>query len=181
MPQPAIIDSFTPEQRHALEQELILRNFKDYDGLVSWAAGFGLEISRASAHRYGQKLKRRLAVVRASTEAARQIAEAAPDDTDLRSAAVISLVQSELFELLLNLQEAEATDDPQTRVELMAKAARGVADLSRASVGQKKWQADTEAKVRAEAAKTASQVAKSEGVSELGLARIRAALGIQHG
>lgn len=159
MPQPAVIDRFTPEQRHALEQELILRNFKDYDGLVSWAAGFGLEISRASAHRYGQKLKRRLAVVRASTEAARQIAEAAPDDTDLRSAAVISLVQSELFELLLNLQEADASDDPGERVALMAKAARGVADLSRASVSQKKWAEQVKGKVAAALDRLESQSA----------------------
>lgn len=149
MPQPAVIDRFTPEQRHALEQELILRNFKDYDGLVAWAAGFGLEISRSAAHRYGSQIKRKLAAVKASTEAARLIAEAAPDDADLRSAAVISLVQSELFDLMVSLQEAGEADDPQQRVALMAKAARGVADLSRASVSQKKWAEQVKARVGA--------------------------------
>ena len=149
MPQISAIDGLTPEQRTALDRELVRRNFKDYAGLIEWAEGLGLSISRSSAHRYGQKIQRKLNAVRASTDAARQIAEAAPDDADVRSAAVISLVQSELSVLLINLQEAEASADPHTRVELMAKAARGVADLSRASVQQKKWQEQVKGKVAA--------------------------------
>lgn len=180
MPQPSAIDGLNPDQRAALDRELIRRNFKDYAGLVEWAEGLGLCVSRSSVHRYGQKIQRKLAAVKASTDAARMIAEAAPDDADLRSAAVISMVQSELFELLLNLQDAEATDDPQQRVELMAKAARGVADLSRASVGQKKWKTEVEARIRAEeragAEQAAAKAATQAGVSAEGIAAIRAAI-----
>lgn len=164
MPQPSAIDGLTPEQRTALDRELIRRNFTDYAGLVAWAEGLGLCISRSSAHRYGQKIQRKLNAVKASTDAARLIAEAAPDDADLRSAAVISLVQSELFDLLLNLQEAEATDDPQTRVELMAKAARGVADLSRASMQQKRLQEQVRVRTTT-AADKATSIAKQGGLS----------------
>ncbi|MDF5909982.1 DUF3486 family protein [Pseudomonas aeruginosa] len=42
--------------------------------------------SRAAVHRYGQKLERRLAAIRASTEAAKLIRAQAGDDLDARSA-----------------------------------------------------------------------------------------------
>jgi hypothetical protein len=54
------------------------------------------------------------------------IADAAPDDSDMRSAAVLSLVQTELFNALVALQEADNEDaDPADRIMLMAKAGKG--------------------------------------------------------
>lgn len=146
MSRPSAFDSMPPAERLAFAQEFERRNFRDLDGMVDWLAERGYEIGRGAVWRAGSKVKRRLEAVRNSTEAARLIAEAAPDDADLRSAAVISMVQSEMFELLLNLQEADEVDNPLERVELMAKAARGMADLSRASIAQKKWQEQVRAK-----------------------------------
>lgn len=185
MPRPARLDELSPEARAELDRQIVARNFKDYAGIVEWIREQGWfltdeEPGISVIHRHGAKLKRRLEAVKASTQAARMIAEAAPDDADLRSAAVISMVQSELFELLLNLQEADAEDDPATRVELMAKAARGVADLSRASVSQKKWKTEVEARIRAEeragAEQAAAAAATKAGVSAEGIAAIRAAI-----
>jgi hypothetical protein len=62
------------------------------------------------------------------------------------------MVQSEMFQLLLNLQEAEEESDPIERVEVMAKAARGMADLSRASIAQKKWQSAVREKLESKLA-----------------------------
>ena len=147
MPRPSAFDAMPPTERLAFAQEFERRNFRDLDGMVEWLAERGWEVGRGAVWRAGGKVKRRLEAVRNSTEAARMIAEAAPDDADLRSAAVISMVQSEMFELLLNLQEADEADDPAARVELMAKAAKGRADLSRASIAQKKWQEQVRAKL----------------------------------
>lgn len=181
MPKPSLIDSLPREQRAAFEQELIRRNFADYDGLVAWAKAFGFEINRSTAHRYGQKIKRKLQAVKDSTEAARMIAEAAPDDKDLRSAAVVSLVQSELFDVMVTLQELEDAD-PNERVKLLSHAAKALRYTALSSLGQKKWQQEHEARIRAEerqaAALEATQAAKAEGVSEQGISRIRAALGM---
>lgn len=163
MPRPSPIDELTPEQRSAFDKELIRRNFTDYDGLVDWLSASGFEISRSSAYRHGAKLKRRLQAVRNSTEAARLIAEAAPDDADLRSAAVISLVQSELFDVMVTLQDLDEAE-PGERVALLKEAAKSVLDMTRASVLQKKWQEDIKAKL----AKTADSVAdtvKRNGLS----------------
>lgn len=164
MPRASAFDAMAADERLAFAREFERRNFRDLDGMVEWLAERGFEIGRGAVWRAGAKVKRRLEAVRNSTEAARLIAEAAPDDADLRSAAVLSMVQSEMFELLLNLQEADEAESPLERVELMAKAARGMADLSRASIAQKKWQEQVRAKATTAADKAVS-IAKKGGLS----------------
>jgi len=181
MPKPSLIDSLTSEQRTEFERELIRRNFADYDGFVDWLTANGFDISRSAAYRHGAKLKRKLQAVRNSTEAARMIAEAAPDDSDLRSAAVISLVQSELFDVMVSLQDLDEAE-PGERVALLKEAARSVLDMTKASTLQKKWAIDNEERIRRqereEAARLVTVAAKAEGVSEQGIGRIREALGM---
>jgi hypothetical protein len=167
MPRPSPIDDLSAEQRAQFEAELIRRNFKDYDGLAEWLRANGLEISRSSAYRHGSKLQRRLQNVRNSTEAARMIAEAAPDDADLRSAAVISLVQSELFDVMVTLQDLDEAE-PGERVGLLKEAARSVLDMTKASVLQKKWKQEIELQIKREALEQAadriSEAAKAQGL-----------------
>lgn len=107
--------------------------------------------SRSAVHRYGQKLESRLAAIRASTEAAKIIREHAGDREDARSEALTAMIQSELFESILNLQEA--TDEempPEKRVGLLANAAKNIATLTRSSVTLKKYQEEAAAAARAE-------------------------------
>ncbi|WP_156302834.1 phage protein Gp27 family protein, partial [Methylogaea oryzae] len=106
-------------------------------------------------------------------DAARLIAEAAPDDADQRSAAVISLVQTDIFNVLLMLQEAE-TANPEERLLLMGKAAKGIADLSRASLSQKKHEQDIRRQVAAEAAEKVEKIAKRGGMSRETVEAIKA-------
>lgn len=148
MSKPSAIDSLPEEHRRLLEREMIRRNFADYDGLLLWMQDNGLEIARSSVGRYGIKLKRRIQAVKNSTDAARMIAEAAPDDSDLRSAAVISLVQSELFEVMVSLQDLDEAE-PGERVGLLKECARSVLDMTKASGLQKKWKQEVEDAVMA--------------------------------
>lgn len=107
--------------------------------------------SRSAVHRYGQKLESRLAAIRASTEAAKIIREHAGDREDARSEALTAMIQSELFESILNLQEA--TDEempPEKRVGLLANAAKNIATLTRSSVALKKYQEEAAAAAKAE-------------------------------
>jgi hypothetical protein len=156
-----------------LDRRLHQGGFSGYEQLAEWLSDQGYPIGKSSIHRYGQNLERRLSAIKASTEAAAIIAEAAPDDADLRSAAVISLVQTELFETILNLQEASADDiSPQVRVGLLSAAAKNIATLTRASVNQKKWQLSVRDKVSA-AADAVEAVAKKGGLSKEALDTIR--------
>ena len=95
------------------------------------------------------------------------LTEGASDDQDARSEAVIALVQTELFESIVNLQEASDEDvDPSDRIALLSKAAKNIATLSRASVNLKQYQATVRAEVAKQAAAIAATEAKGAGLSD---------------
>jgi len=105
--------------------------------------------SRSAVHRYGQKLERRLAAIRASTEAAKLIQAQAGDDKDARSEALTALVQTELFEAILALQDADDPDlDAGERLAMLSAAAKNIATLTRSSVNLKKFQSEVEEATR---------------------------------
>lgn len=173
MPSPSALDNLTPEQRTTLDQEITRRNFAGYDGLVVWLSEQGLEISRSSVARHGKNLKRRLQQVKDATEGARLIAEASPDDAGIRTAAVISLVQSEMFNAMVSLQELDEDTDPIERIKLLKEATGSVLNLSRAAVNQKKWELEIRGQERQQAIDAMAKTAKAEGVSEETINRIR--------
>lgn len=146
MPPPSKIELLPEDLRRELESRLVRGAFSGYHDLSAWLTEQGYEIGKSAIHSYGQGLKRKLAAIRASTEAARLIAEAAPDEEDRRSEAVMSMVQSDMFAMLVALQEAEEAD-PQERIKLLGNAARAIADLSRASIAQKRHAASVQAKL----------------------------------
>ena len=160
-----------------LDNQLVSHNFSDYDQLAAMLTARGYQISKSSVHRYGQHLERRMSAIRASTEAAKAIASAAPDDADARSEALMSLLQTDLFDLLLVLQESK-TADPAKRVALLGKLAKSVADLSRASVGQKKHantiREEERQRVATQAADAAESAVKQAGLSGETAAWVRA-------
>jgi hypothetical protein len=133
----------------------------------------GILPSRSALHRYGSKLDRRLSAIKASTEAAKLIQAQAGDDQDARSEALTALVQTELFEAILSLQEA---DDPEAdagdRVAMLSNAAKNIATLTRSSIGLKQFQAQARARAKA-AAETVDKIAKSGGLSGEAAEQIR--------
>lgn len=106
--------------------------------------------SRSAVHRYGQKLERRLAAIRASTEAARIIHEQVGDRKDARSEALTAMIQAELMESIIELQEAGVEESPEKRISLLTETARSVATLTRSSVTLKKYQEEAMQRARAE-------------------------------
>lgn len=168
------IDQLKPEDKTMLDRWLMDKGFCGYEEIANKLAEMGYSVSKSSVHRYGQKLESKLAAVQASTQAAMMIADAAPDDGDLRSSAVLSLVQTELFNALVSLQESDDPDaSPADRIMLMAKAGKGIAEIAKASVNQKKW--ETEVKERVEkAAEAVESIVKKGGLSAETAASIRA-------
>jgi len=152
-----------------LDQALIAGNFAGYQALEADLLARGYAIGKSSIHRYGTNLERKLASIKASTEAARLIAAEAPDDADHRSAAVISMIQTEVFDVLVALQEAGEAD-PMKRAKLLATVAKNVATLSRASVNQKKHEIEVRERIvkeeRERGAKVMDEVAKAQGLSD---------------
>jgi len=127
--------------------------------------------SRSALQRYGSKLDRRLSAIKASTEAAKLIQAQAGDDQDARSEALTALVQSELFDAILALQEADEVDadgnpqlDAGDRLAMLSAAAKNIATLTRSSVALKTFQSQARQRAK-EAAATVDKLAKTGGLS----------------
>jgi len=167
------VTTLPEEVRNALNQELAARNFTGYAELEDWLRGQGFEISRSAIHRYGQKIERRMAAIRASTEAAKFIVDAAGDDADARSEAVIALVQTEMFDSIIAIQEAGDDEvPPEERLGMMSEAAKNIATLTRASIAQKQYKAQVLAKAT-EVAEKAAKLASKGGMSAATVDEIR--------
>jgi DNA-binding phage protein len=164
MPLRSVVESLPEDVRRWLDQALMDNNFSGYEQLAAALREKGYEIGKSTLHRHGQKLERRLADLKASTDAAKLIVENASDDKDARSEAVMALLQTEIFTTLVNLGEASEEEDPKKRVSLLADAAHAVANVSRASVMQKKWRIEHQARVEAAAANV-EKIARKGGLS----------------
>lgn len=172
MPKREAVGLLPDDVRSWLDRSLIQGNFSGYELLENALRERGFQISKSAIHRYGKKFERRLAAIKASTEAARMLTEGAADDQDARSEAVIALVQTELFETIVNLQEAADEEiDPADRVKLLSSAAKNIATLSRASVSLKEYQAKVREKDAAKLAVLEKEA--SGGKSTLDLATIK--------
>ncbi|WP_338065641.1 DUF3486 family protein [Moraxella equi] len=161
------VSKLSPEHKKQLDDRLFSNGFNGYVELESWLRELGYEISKSAIHRYGQKLERKLSAIQASTQASLMIAEAVPDDGDARSQAVLSLVQTELFNALVALQDLDDDDsiDPVKRLSMITKAGKGISEIVKASVLQKQHALD----VKEKAEKTAQEVeiiAKTGGLSD---------------
>ena len=177
------ITALPEEVRRFLERALTEQGFSGYEALEALMRDKGYNISKSAIHRYGQKIERRFAAIKASTEAAKMIVEAAGDDQDARSEAVIALVQTEMFDSIIAIQESDDEDlTASDRLGMMSKAAKNIATLARASIVQKKYKAEVEGRIRAEL--LAEQKEKLDamgtkgGVTEDTKRAIREALGI---
>ncbi len=181
------IDTIPEDTRAWLRAELARRGFGD---LVAVTAelnaqlaemGLPITIGKSAVGAENIRVRRAQEAVRATTEAARLIAETAPDDGDHRSAAAMALVQSEVFELLLRIRESEDMEDPAARLAVMNEAALGLSRLSRARVNQGRWAIDVAERAKAAADKVGSLVAQ-RGIDSQTAAEIRASiLGIPRG
>jgi DNA-binding transcriptional regulator YiaG len=92
-------------------------------------------------------------------------------------------MQAGLFDALLEMNAANDEMDPGARFAMLGKAARGISQLTRASIAQKKHSNEVRAKLDAAKRKAADQVeavAKKAGLSEEDFGLIRAQiLGIE--
>ncbi len=150
----------------ALDKRLISGSFADYTSLATWLQEQGFEISRSAIHRYGQEFEEKLAAIKIATEQARAITEAVGDDEGRMSDALISLVQQQAFDVLVNMQKR----DPETYEKLFPKMGVVVSRLARASVAQKKWLAEARSKAKDTAddiVKTIKKGGMSEETAEL--------------
>lgn len=178
MPPVPKIAKLPPALRQWLHRTFVERAFGDIESVTAELnalmreAGVAMYIGKSAVGAESLRVKRAQEAIYASTEASRIIAEASPDEADHRSAAVMALVQSEVFELLLQVRESEDIDDPVARLGVMSEAALAISRLSRSRVNQAKWAAEVRRKAEA-AADAVAKIAKRGGLTAEQVAEIR--------
>jgi hypothetical protein len=161
----AKIETLPEDVRRWLERALTDSGFSGYEALEDMLRGKGYHISKSAIHRYGQKIERRFAAIKASTEAARMLTEGAADDQDARSEAVIALVQTEIFDTIIDMQEASEEEmSKEDRLGVLSAAAKNIATLTRASVTLKRFQSEVRTKIKA-ASEKVEDLAKAGGMT----------------
>lgn len=162
MPPRSKVAALPVEVKAWLDQALAENNFSDYEALAEELTARGYAISKSALHRYGQNFEERLSALKLASEQARAVVAAAPDEEGAVNEALMRLVQEHLFKLLM-------TDGDQIDLPKVAKA---VAELGKASVVQKKWQAEMRAKAEA-AASQVEKIARKGGLDAATVAEIR--------
>lgn len=149
-----------------LDKALAGNGFGDYELLAAELKERGYDISKSAIHRYGQDFENRLGALRMASEQAKAIVQSSNDDEGAVSEALMRLVQEKLFQVMLEFKV-----DPDKPLNI-ASAAKAVAELARATVSQKKWQAEVRAKAVV-AADAVEAIAKKGGLSAEAMDQIR--------
>lgn len=179
MPPVPKIAKLPQELRDWLQRTLIERAHGDIQAVTDELqemlreANIAVYIGKSAVGAESLKIKRAQEAIRATTEAAKLIAATASDDTDSRSEAAMAIVQSEVFELLLKVREADDEMDPVERLAVMNDAALGLSRLSRARVNQARWSQEVKERAKS-AADAVSKIAKTGGLNASQVSEIRA-------
>ncbi len=147
-----------PEKiRAEFNERLVKSGFANYEGLTEWLnerleeEGLEVRISRTAAWRHGKKFEDKLEALRSATEQAKAISDGAEDDEGAMTDALVRLVQEKVFTVLMDLEV-----DPK-KVNL-GNLGRMVAELSKASIAQKKWMREVRDELEQKKAAAAEKV-----------------------
>lgn len=163
MPPRSKVTSLPKAVKAWLDKALAENGFSEYETLAAELSAQGFAISRSSLQRYGQDFESKLSALKMASEQARAVVAAAPDEEGSVNEALMRFVQEHLFKMLL--VEGDAKFDPY-------KMAKAVAELGKASVVQKKWQAEFREKAEA-AASRVEKIAKKGGLNKETVDEIR--------
>ncbi len=161
MPKRPAVHSLPPKVKAWLDRALADKGFQGYRVLEEELRARGYAISKSAIQRYGKDFEERLSSLKLATEQAKAIVDAAPDEEGATNEAMMRLVQEKLFAALM------AVDG--NKLDL-AKFARAIADLGRATVMQKRFVAEAREQARKElAAEMASRLedeVRSQGMTD---------------
>ncbi len=122
--------------------------------LQKWLVNNGFEISHRCIDDYRHKFERKLDSVRLATEQARIVCEQFKNDDTQMQSALMRLVQTRLFEILVVAKEKESSRNTRTTNQTVASVnvaalARTVSGLVKAETEHQKWAEHTRAGIAA--------------------------------
>lgn len=152
------IEMLPAEVRAELEQRLTDSSFSGYTALAEWLQGHGFEIHRSSVYRFGTKFEERVHALKRSTDQARAVVTASPDDDGAMNEALVRLSQQKAFDLLMDMEiDPDSIEFP--------KLMRAIADMNRSSVALKKFREEVRLRAQAAADRVTEKLRSSRGMS----------------
>ncbi|MDF1566210.1 MAG: DUF3486 family protein [Deltaproteobacteria bacterium] len=151
-----------------LKDELSDRNFSDYQEVTELLnerlekEGMEIQISKTSLFRWSKKVEKENARLKWASEVAIRMQEALPDDKGALNDTLTRMMQTHLLELLMELELDSQTVD-------IYRLSKSIADLGRASVSQKKWEAEYNQRIAAKL----EELERAEGLDAPTLAKVR--------
>lgn len=179
MPPVGKIAQLPPEIRSWLEQTFVDRAFGDIVNITAELnelmkrAGVAITVGKSAVGAESQRVKRAQEAIAATTRAMQLIADTATDEADKRGEALNAMVSKGIFEVLLDVQEAGAEEDPGDRMKLLNRAALAAGRLTTTSVKQRQWRHEVEQRAKA-AADAVTKIAKKGGMTPDQVREIRA-------
>lgn len=178
MPPRSKVYELPPEIRDQLNEKLVSSGFADYSGLAEWLESNGYKISRSSVARYGsdlqQEFEEAMGDVRKTTELARALTAEQEDESGALLDATARIVQDQLLRISIAMRKAE--EDPAKAAKQLGSVTKALADIGRVSLSQKKWAKELRLEVAREAAEKAETAGRAQGLSNDGVAALRAAI-----
>jgi hypothetical protein len=172
------IKKLPPDLKEQLDQMLMGGTMHSCRQLSKWLGDNGFEISHAAIHKYGQKFERRLDAIKMATEQARIVCEQFKDDDEQMQSALMRMVQTRLFEVLVaaNERTTESADGEEATIAPVniTALARSVSGLARAETEHRKWVDRARAGVAA--AEKKIDEAQAKGLSKNAAEQIKAVL-----
>ncbi len=170
-----IIARMKPELKQKLDQKLRDRSFRSYRALARWLGENGVEITYQAVGKYGKEFDRMIDAVRIATEQAKIIVKETRCESEEMERALLSLVQTELFTVLVKVQEAKLKLEPSA----LYAVARATSSLVTARVSADRLNERINKRVEKAVAETLMRLDddhRGRGLTPEGAAQIRAAL-----
>jgi Protein of unknown function (DUF3486) len=178
MPPVSKVAQFPADVREWLHKAFVQRGFGGIEQITVEVnallkeAGVGLTVGKSAIGEASKKYRRAQESIAAVTLQMQAVADSAGDSSVKRNESLMALVSTELFEALVDAQQAEATDDPADRIALLNKAALAAARLSNSSVTQQQYRAEVDGRAKA-AADAVAKIAKTGGLTKAQQTEIR--------
>jgi len=165
MPKRSSVKKLPKAVQEWINKCLVESDFSGYVALANALKAKGFKISKSSLHRYGSDFEESLQAIKMSTEMAKAVVDACPDDANDMGEALTRLVQQKAFKVLTEMKV-----NPE-KIKL-ADIGHMVAIVNRTSISQKKYTAEVRAKAK-KAAEVIEKVVKKGGLTDEAVQLIR--------
>jgi len=140
MPKRSVVSTLPNEVKEWIDKSLVESDFSGYEALAAALAEKGFSISKSSLHRYGSAFEESLQAMKMSTEMAKAVVDACPDEANNFGEALTRLVQQKSFEVLTKMEI-----DPE-KVKL-TDLGHMIGHVNKASIAIKKFAAEVKSKL----------------------------------